>query len=83
MAVALNTVGSDAKIEMEVRVNGEADWAATSTDTQTGKALTYTSTTGKFIELGESFTGIVHSLEITTSTEPLAIDKAAINGSQT
>ncbi len=67
---------------MEVRVNGEADWAASSTDTQAGKALSYISITGKSIELGESFTGIVHSLEITTSSEPLAIDKAAINGTK-
>ncbi len=37
---------------------------------------------GNPIELGESFKGLIHSLEITTSTGPLAIDKAAINGTK-
>ncbi len=80
IAVAINNVGTDAKIDIEIRRKGAADWETLSTNTLNSKSLSFSSPGGQFIRIGKSFTGTIHSLEITTSDGSLAIDKAAING---
>ncbi len=77
VGVAINNEGSDANIEVEVRIQDSATWETIALQTETGKTLQYADTGD--ILIGSSFIGTIHSVEFLTTNGDLSLSRAALN----
>ncbi len=80
MGVSINNFGPEAKLEVAVRIKGQGEWEPTVEGSAGDSQIEYVSEEEKYLTVGESFTGVVHSVEVTTSDGALAIDKQKILG---
>ncbi len=78
MGVAIKNFGADAKIEAEVKIQGNDYWETSLSETVSEKQIEFKSEAGKFLSIGKEFKGVIHSATISTSNGELRVLKESI-----
>ncbi len=76
--MAISNYGPDSRIDAEMRVKGSNSWESPFTFTNEDSQIDYKEEDDKYLYVGESIKGVIHSIEITTSNGELRIDQQQI-----